>query len=646
MIRFLAMTRPVLLIVAVLAATLFGLAGFAAAQSPPPEKVEQLIDILSDPAVKAWLVQQTQTPPPAPFTETPPADATSLLSTVLAMIKNHGQTLIEAFPRLPAQFERARNIFLVEFEDRSRLGILALILGFIAAGFGLERLARLALKGYRQWMARIPIDDPRGRLKALAARTLYAFIMIAAFTIGSAGVFLAFEWPPLLREIVLAYLSVAIITCIVLMAGRVVLMPPFLGLPNSEKYRVLPMTDARATHWYIFAGINTAWFTFVSATLSLLMTFGFDVAGRQAIGVVAGFVQLMLLLAAIWLRPPTAGDTPYRISPRTVSWLLTVLFILLWLLWVSGSLIAFWLLFAAVVLPTAVTFTKKAVYHVLRPSDDNSEMFSPVTIAVIDRGLRVCLILAAAFLFVTRAWGVDIFGMTEGGSMSERLLRGGLNAIVIVLAADFGWSVAKALIARKLAEVMPVGHGTTVSAQKARLRTLLPIFQNMLFAVIVVMAVLMTLSSLGIEIGPLIAGAGVVGVAIGFGAQTLVKDVISGMFYLLDDAFRVGEYLVSGNYKGTVESFSLRSVKLRHHRGYLSTVPFGELGAVQNMSRDWVIDKFSVTVDYGTNIEKARKLIKKLDQELAESPEFAPHIIEPLRNPRRNQLQSYREILR
>lgn len=234
MIRFLAMTRPVLLIVAVLAATLFGLAGFAAAQSPPPEKVEQLIDILSDPAVKAWLVQQTQTPPPAPVTETPPADATSLLSTVLAMIKNHGQTLIEAFPRLPAQFERARNIFLVEFEDRSRLGILALILGFIAAGFGLERLARLALKGYRQWMARIPIDDPRGRLKALAARTLYAFIMIAAFTIGSAGVFLAFEWPPLLREIVLAYLSVAIITRIVLMAGRVVLMPPFLGLPNSE----------------------------------------------------------------------------------------------------------------------------------------------------------------------------------------------------------------------------------------------------------------------------------------------------------------------------------------------------------------------------------------------------------------------------
>ena len=101
----------------------------------------------------------------------------------------------------------------------------------------------------------------------------------------------------------------------------------------------------------------------------------------------------------------------------------------------------------------------------------------------------------------------------------------------------------------------------------------------------------MALSALGVEIGPLIAGAGVVGVAIGFGAQTLVKDIIAGMFYLLDDAFRVGEYIQSGNYKGTVESFSLRSVKLRHHRGPLYTVPFGVLGAVQNMSRDWVIDK-------------------------------------------------------
>jgi moderate conductance mechanosensitive channel len=143
--------------------------------------------------------------------------------------------------------------------------------------------------------------------------------------------------------------------------------------------------------------------------------------------------------------------------------------------------------------------------------------------------------------------------------------------------------------------------------------------------------VLMTLSALGVEIGPLIAGAGIAGVAIGFGAQTLVKDIISGIFYLLDDAFRVGEYIQSGSYKGTVESFSLRSVKLRHHRGPVYTVPFGELGAVQNMSRDWVIDKFQIGVTYDTDLEKARKLIKKIGQEMAADPEYTAKIIEPLK---------------
>src|SRR4029453_11262052 len=124
----------------------------------------------------------------------------------------------------------------------------------------------------------------------------------------------------------------------------------------------------------------------------------------------------------------------------------------------------------------------------------------------------------------------------------------------------------------------------------------LPILRNILFIVLLVMSLLMALSAMGIEIGPLIAGAGGVGVAVGFGAQTIVKDIISGVFFLLDDAFRVGEYISSGNYKGTWESFSLRSVKLRHHRGPLFTIPFGELGAVQNQSRDWVIDKFNITV--------------------------------------------------
>ena len=142
----------------------------------------------------------------------------------------------------------------------------------------------------------------------------------------------------------------------------------------------------------------------------------------------------------------------------------------------------------------------------------------------------------------------------------------------------------------------------------------------------------MALSALGVQIAPLIAGAGVVGVAVGFGSQTLVKDIISGMFYLLDDAFRVGEYIVSGNYRGTVEGFSLRSIKLRHHRGPVYTVPFGMLGAVQNLSRDWVIDKITVGVTYDTDLDLVKKVVKQVSKEIMADPTLAKGIIEPLKS--------------
>ena len=118
----------------------------------------------------------------------------------------------------------------------------------------------------------------------------------------------------------------------------------------------------------------------------------------------------------------------------------------------------------------------------------------------------------------------------------------------------------------------------------------------------------MTLSAMGVAIGPLLAGASVIGVAIGFGAQTLVKDVLSGVFYLLDDAFRVGEYIQSGDYKGTVEGFTLRSIRLRHHRGPVYTVPFGSLGAIENLSRDWVLEKIVIAVDFDTDLMKVKEL--------------------------------------
>ena len=203
-----------------------------------------------------------------------------------------------------------------------------------------------------------------------------------------------------------------------------------------------------------------------------------------------------------------------------------------------------------------------------------------------------------------------------------RLLYGAVQALAIILIADVIWLVAASLIDQRL---------RSPQEQNARLRTLLPIVRGTLAVVLLVMTVLMALSALGVQVGPLLASAGVVGIAIGFGAQTLVRDLFSKFFYLLDDAFRVGEYIQSGNYKGTVEQLGARSIRLRHHRGPVYTIPYGQLGAVQNMSRDWVIDKLTINLSYNTDLDKAKKLIKQIGTELAADPEFAPAILEPLK---------------
>ncbi|MGE4250226.1 MAG: mechanosensitive ion channel family protein [Parvibaculaceae bacterium] len=627
-------------------------------QPPPPEKVDQLIKLLADPAVKDWLARQVQaTNPPAGDAAAgagPAADAQamapSMVSVALQRIKQHLERIAMAWPGLPAKFQRSRDILMVEFADRGVAGIALLIAFFIAVGVGLAYLALRLTLPLRLWTIALPRDTPQGRVKKVGGRFLLVLILVSAFMLGSAGTFLMFEWPPLLREIVLAYLTAAIVVWAVRMFARFVLLPPNLQVEHAREVRVMNIDDDRAAHWYRWIVILVTVFALVAATFSLLPTFGFGVDDLLALAVPADLVLLALGLAAVWLRPapaPSADEHRGRIGGTAVSWLLTAYFILLLVVRTSGAFIVFWFAVAAVALPLAIVLAHRAVHYVLRSptAESGAKPVPAVTLAVIDRGIRMALIVLAAIL-LARAWGFNMHSMETSDPAVASILRGVLNALVIALAADFGWSIVKALIERRLGVSQAPAGDQMLDPQQARLRTLLPIIQNIIFAIIVIMAILMILSSMGIQIGPLIAGAGVVGVAVGFGAQTIVKDVISGVFYLLDDAFRVGEYIISGKYMGTVESFSLRSIKLRHHRGSLFTVPFGELGAVQNQSRDWVTDKFNITVGYNTDIDKARKLIKKIGLDLAADPEFAPWIIESIKMQGVKEFGDYGIVLR
>ncbi|MER9242754.1 mechanosensitive ion channel family protein [Mesorhizobium sp. M0633] len=661
---FALIARPLVFGIALL------LAGQAQAQAPatvPPERVKQLFELLDDPSVKAWVAEQRNqdagsTGAPAERGASPtdassgavaaPGQMNTMASSTLDGIRHHIERIVRTLPLLPGQFARVRAETMEDMSSKGPAGVFVLIAMFIAAGLALTWATFKLTRPFRLWIIAQPKDTPVGRAKKIGGRLLYSSMLIVSFALGSAGAFMLFDWPMLIREIVLTFLMAAVVTWGVRMYVMAMLVPSFMNVENAVEVRALPITNEAADHWSYWLPRIVGVFAFFGAAFILLPSLGIDQDGMMVLSLGADFVLLLLLLLAIWRRPRTQRDGARHIGHTEATWLLTAYFVVLFLQRIAGLYTYFWFTFAAFFLPLAIVVTQRGVNFVLRPgSEDVGRPTIPaVTIAVIDRGIRMIFILAAAYL-LARVWGLDMQSMRDSDTTTTFILRGLINVVVIALAADFGWSIIKALIERKLGietphPVISDEDVPILDPQQARLHTLLPILQNILLASIIVMAVLMMLASLGIQIGPLIAGAGVVGVAVGFGAQTIVKDVISGVFFLLDDAFRVGEYISSGNYKGTVESFSLRSVKLRHHRGPLFTIPFGELGAVQNQSRDWVIDKFNITVGYDTDIDFARKLIKRIGLELAEDPEFKHWVLDPIKMQGVQEFGEYGIVLR
>jgi small-conductance mechanosensitive channel len=180
-------------------------------------------------------------------------------------------------------------------------------------------------------------------------------------------------------------------------------------------------------------------------------------------------------------------------------------------------------------------------------------------------------------------------------------------------------------------EAEPGDEGGGASAA-SRLATLLPLVRNFVLVLVIASTAVFVAMEVGVNVAPLLGGAGIVGLAIGFGAQTLVRDILSGAFFLIDDAFRKGEYIDIGDVKGTVEKISLRSFQLRHHLGALNTVPFGEVRFLTNFSRDWVMMKLPLRLTYDTDPEKVRKLIKKLGQQLLDHPTEGHKFLQPLKS--------------
>ncbi|HBH29833.1 MAG: mechanosensitive ion channel [Desulfofustis sp. PB-SRB1] len=257
------------------------------------------------------------------------------------------------------------------------------------------------------------------------------------------------------------------------------------------------------------------------------------------------------------------------------------------------------------------------------------------------------ILLAVLLIWFLSLWGISI-------PFASAALNAVFDSLVAIALALTAWRFASSFIARKLEEAEPEEEQKEEdfddefggAAQRGRSHTLLPVLRKLIGTVLVVMVLLIVISSLGVNIAPLLAGAGVVGLAIGFGAQKLVSDVLSGFFFLLDDAFRVGEYMQAGSIKGTVEAITLRNVMLRHHRGMLQVVPHSDLGAITNYMRGGIVIKFPLEFPYDTNIDQVRKIIKKVGIAMLEDEELGDDFILPVKSQGVNEITNSVMVIR
>ncbi|HEX3500061.1 MAG TPA: mechanosensitive ion channel domain-containing protein, partial [Stellaceae bacterium] len=242
-------------------------------------------------------------------------------------------------------------------------------------------------------------------------------------------------------------------------------------------------------------------------------------------------------------------------------------------------------------------------------------------LAVIRHAFCTVLGIVAALL-LAKTWSLPIVSMLVAGEV-RTWLGMVVDAAVTLLVGWFAWRFFETGLAVRLSR--------EEGGPESRARTVQPLLRAVGKGVIGAIALMGALSALGLNIAPLLASAGVVGIAVGFGAQTLVKDLFSGACFLIEDVFRIGDYIEAGTAKGTVEKITFRTVALRHQNGPLHFVPYGLLGSVRNNSRDWVIDKFEIPLPINVSSERIRKMVKKIGEEMMEDAELAQVIMMPLK---------------
>lgn len=234
-------------------------------------------------------------------------------------------------------------------------------------------------------------------------------------------------------------------------------------------------------------------------------------------------------------------------------------------------------------------------------------------------------IAVAAALAILRVWGLDLDDL-QAGILGAALRVAGRIALILVIAFS-AIEILHLAVARLCDRIVARARNARRAGQ---VRTLAPILSGVVTGLLIVMAAMMALSELGVEIGPLIAGAGIIGLAVGFGAQTLVKDFLTGIFLILEDIVSVGDIVRIGESGGVVEEMSLRTIKLRDFDGTLHVFPYSEAQVIHNLTKSFSFAVFDLSVSYSSDISRGLELMREVGDDLQSEPRFARLILSPI----------------
>ena len=562
----------------------------------------------------------------------------------------------------------------------------------MGAILGAAFLVELIFYGYtytfRYRLVSTPSVDWRSKAIKLLLSTLIDLISIIIFIAAAILLFYLFlNQTDAQRVLVATYLSATVIVRIALLVSR------FFLAPSTAALRFLPLEDgvARYLHRWVIAIATLSSFGFLTCGL-IRLAGGSEASHIQALFVIGLIIVAMLMTMILQNKRKVMEHLITDLDPDCVRaklathWHHIAVLGILFLVVIStlnmimgnyGGYLAFKTILMLPLYflvdfilrqilnplfgfvshleedPTIGTSSSSSNREVSMDAPDPSatetassdSLIKPIEFDRIKNFIYSGLRIALAALFL--AWTLNLWGLEL--TLGQAVARAAFRILIVVLICYVGWEFLNAAIQRRLKLELPDEDEEQEEggAGGSRIGTLLLLLRKFILVVIVVLASMIILSALGVNIGPLIAGAGVLGLAIGFGAQTLVKDIISGVFFLIDDAFRLGDYVEISGTKGTVEHISLRSLKLRHHRGMINTIPFGDIATITNYSRDYIITKLDFRVRYDTDVEKIRKIVKKqVYKVILKNEELAPKLLGKIKSQGVRQMEDSAMIMR